>query len=106
MEVRDLSEFFKGWFIGNFEPSMLKTLEFEVAIKSFLAGESEPHHKQIIATEFTVVLSGEIEINETKFYQNQIVRINPGESANFLALSDTTVLCIKTPSIATDKVLT
>ena len=106
MKILNIAEMKLGWFIGNFEPSMLKTLEFEVAIKSFLAGESEPHHKQIIATEFTVVLSGEIEINEIKFYQNQIVRINPGESANFLALSDTTILCIKTPSIATDKVLT
>ncbi len=105
MEVRNLSEFFKGWFIGNFEPSMLKSLDFEVAVKFFSKGEFEPFHKQIIATEFTVVLSGEIAINDNKFSQNQIIRINPGESANFLALSDTTVLCIKTPSIASDKVL-
>ena len=105
MEVRNLSEFFKGWFIGNFEPSMLKSLDFEVAVKFFSKGELEPTHKQIIATEFTVVLSGEIEINNSKFSQNQIIRIDPGEGANFRALTDTTVLCIKTPSIASDKVL-
>jgi len=106
MEVRNLSEFLKGWFIGNFEPSMLKSLEFEVAIKSFSKGDFEPNHKQITAVEFTVVLSGEIEINDNKFYKNQIIRVNPGEIANFLALSDATVLCIKTPSIASDKVIT
>lgn len=105
MEVRDLSEFIKGWFIGNFEPSMCRSSSFEVAIKSFTKGDSEPLHKQIIATEFTVVLCGEISINGEAFSKDKIIRINPGENADFLALSDSTVLCIKTPSVPSDKVL-
>lgn len=105
MEVRDIDEFTKGWFIGNFEPTMLKTLEFEVGVKFFLEGDTEPLHKQLIAIEFTVVISGEIRINGTKFTRGQIIKIDPEEPADFLALTDASLLCLKTPSIPSDRVV-
>lgn len=30
----DLESMFKGWFIGNFEPSLFKTNDVEVGIKN------------------------------------------------------------------------
>jgi len=105
VEVRDISEFAKGWFIGDFEPTMLKTSDFEVGVKFFLKGDTEPLHKQIVATEFTVVVSGEIQMNDKKFVKGQIIRIDPEEPADFLALTDGSLLCLKTPSIPTDRIV-
>jgi hypothetical protein len=105
VEVRDISEFTKGWFIGDFEPTMFKTSDFEVGVKFFLKGDTEPLHKQIVATEFTVVVSGEIQMNGKKFVKGQIIRIDPEEPADFLALTDGSLLCLKTPSIPTDRVV-
>jgi hypothetical protein len=105
VEVRDILEFTKGWFIGDFEPTMLKTSDFEVGVKFFLKGDTEPLHKQIVATEFTVVVSGEIQMNGKKFAKGQIIRIDPEEPADFLALTDGSLLCLKTPSIPTDRVV-
>jgi hypothetical protein len=105
VEVRDISEFTKGWFIGDFEPTMLKTSDFEVGVKFFVEGDTEPLHKQIIATEFTVVISGDIQMNGKKFTRGQIVRIDPEEPADFLALTDASLLCLKTPSIPSDRVV-
>lgn len=105
MEVRDISEFTEGWFIGDFEPTMLKTADFEVGVKFFAKGDTELLHKQIAATEFTVVISGDIQMNGKKFSRGQIVRIDPGEPADFLALTDVSLLCLKTPSIPADRVV-
>jgi hypothetical protein len=105
VEVRDISEFTKGWFIGDFEPTMLKTSDFEVGVKFFVKGDTEPLHKQIVATEFTVVISGDIQMNGKKFTRGQIVRIDPEEPADFLALTDASLLCLKTPSIPSDRIV-
>jgi hypothetical protein len=105
VEVRNILEFTKGWFIGDFEPTMLKTSEFEVGVKFFVKGDTEPLHKQILVTEFTVVISGDIQMNGKKFTRGEIIRINPEEPADFLALTDGSLLCLKTPSIPADKVV-
>ena len=41
MELSRIELYTKGWFIGDFNPSFLKTKEVEVAYKEFKAGESE-----------------------------------------------------------------
>ena len=49
----------KGWFIGNFEPTLFNTDLFEVAVKRYNKGDSEERHTHKIATEFTMILDGE-----------------------------------------------
>ena len=48
----------KGWFVGNFEPSLYKTNEVEVAVKRYTVGDKEDAHFHKIATEFTLILNG------------------------------------------------
>ncbi|TXT33835.1 MAG: hypothetical protein FD136_645, partial [Chitinophagaceae bacterium] len=67
IEKFDLDEMVKGWFIGNFNPTLFKTNDVEVAVKKYKAGDNEPSHHHKIATEFTVVLNGVIEMNGEKF---------------------------------------
>ena len=39
MKVSKLIDFFKGWVVGNFEPSLFKTDDFEVAVIDRKNGE-------------------------------------------------------------------
>ena len=40
MKVSKLSDYTRGWIIGDFEPSILKTKDFEVAVFNHSKGES------------------------------------------------------------------
>ena len=44
MIVGKLSDTYRGWVIGDFEPSLLKTKDFEVGILTHLKGEQWPAH--------------------------------------------------------------
>ena len=57
MEITKLEDMFKGWFIGDFEPSLHKTTDVEVGIKYYNEGDYEHPHFHKVATEFTVILA-------------------------------------------------
>lgn len=93
-----------GWFAGNFDPSLYKTSDFEVAVKHYKKGDYEKKHYHKIATEFTVIVYGEVEMNKIKYKAGEIIQIEPGEATDFFVVSDmaiTTVL--KVPGAANDK---
>ena len=103
IEKHDLSEMYKGWFIGNFEPSLYKTNDVEVGVKSYIAGEYEASHYHKIATEFTVIISGEVEMSGVQYGPGAIIKIEPGTSTDFKALTDTTTVVVKVPGASNDK---
>ena len=105
MEKYKLSDMFGGWFIGNFQPTVHSTNEFEVCLKRYKKGDKEGAHFQRIATEFTLVVSGRIRLGEREFEENDIVEIPPFEIADFESLTDSVVVAIKTPSIPSDKII-
>jgi len=105
LKAERIENFTAGWFIGNFEPTISRTKDFEVAIKYFVKGETEPTHKQIIATEITGVITGSIRINNEKFIKGDLITIFPGEYADFECLEDCSLICIKFPSEPSDKIL-
>jgi quercetin dioxygenase-like cupin family protein len=105
VEKNILSDFTGGWFLGNFSPSLLLNNDFEVAIKRFEKGQTEPEHYQLTATEYTAIIMGECRIGEFYLSQGDILTIQPNESADFEALSETILVVIKTPSNPQDKVL-
>lgn len=104
MEVEKIENFTAGWFIGNFEPTIHYTKNFEVAVKYFKKGDIEPTHKQNIATEITGVIDGSIRINDQKFEKGDLIKILPGEYANFECLEDCSLICVKFPSEPRDKI--
>lgn len=100
-----LSEMRKGWFIGNFEPSLQKTNDFEVAVKSYHAGDRENSHFHKIATEFTVIVSGKVKMNDKVFESGDIIVIEPMEETDFYAITDTITTVVKVPGANNDKYL-
>jgi hypothetical protein len=103
--VYKLEDFVAGWFIGDFQPTLLKTQEVEVAVKRFKKGDTEPMHKQIVVTEISVLIYGSARIGTMDLNEGDVLVIPPGEYADFEALSDCALVCTKFPSIPSDKVL-
>jgi hypothetical protein len=103
LEKFEINNMFKGWFIGNFEPTLYQTNDVEVAIKHYKAGDFENTHYHKIATEFTVILNGQVEMNGVKYYHNDIVKVNPGVSTDFKAITDVTTVVVKIPGAPNDK---
>lgn len=103
MEISDLTTMTGGWFVGDFKPTALATGVAEVAVKSYVAGDSEARHHHRVATEVTLVLSGTARFNETVVDTGQIATIPPGESVAFKAVTDVVTVVVKVPSVAGDK---
>lgn len=95
----------KGWFVGNFDPSLLKTNDVEVAVKHYKKGESEEKHYHKVATEITVVISGKVRMNGIEYLEGDIIVIEPGESTDFEALTDAVNTVVKYPGANNDKYL-
>ncbi len=105
MKVEKLDNMTKGWFIGNFNPSLFKTNDVEVAVKSYKAGDHEDKHYHKIATEYTVIIDGEVEMNGVRYKKNDIIVMEPREATDFKAITDSTNVVVKIPGANNDKYL-
>lgn len=105
MKIARLSDMTNGWFVGDFEPSLFKTKEFEVAVQHFDAGERVDWHLHKVATEYTVIVSGKAEINGRPVADGDIIVLEPGEEADFRPLTNVITTVVKTPSVKGDKYL-
>jgi len=101
----NLNNFFKGWFIGNFEPTLDNTDDFEVAIKRYKKADYEESHVHKISTEYTIIITGTVIMNGKKYTDDDIIVIEPGEYTDFECLTDVVTCCVKTPSSKNDKYL-
>ena len=99
----NLKDMVGGWFIGDFEPSVFRTKEFEVAVKKYKAGDKESRHVHKISVEFTVIVSGKVIMNSKEYGEGEIICTIPNESSDFEALEDTVTVVVKKPSVAGDK---
>ena len=105
MKIAKLHEMTKGWFIGNFSPTLLATEAVEVAVKEYAAGFSEEWHYHKIAIEFTVIVSGDVEMNGQRYGKGDIIVISPGEGTDFKALTPVVTTVVKLPGATQDKYL-
>ena len=103
MKVARLDDMVRGWFVGDFEPTLYRTNDVEVAVKSYAAGETEARHHHKVATELTVVVSGRVRMEGRELGPGEIVTLAPGESSDFEALTEATTVAVKLPGMPDDK---
>lgn len=103
MNIKKIDDFIRGWIIGNFEPSLLKTELFEVGLMRHKAGEVWPKHYHKVGTEYNVLVSGKMIIQGKELVSGDVFVFNPGEIADPIFLEDCSVLVVKVPSILGDK---
>jgi quercetin dioxygenase-like cupin family protein len=106
MKKHNLDDMVGGWFIGHFEPTVLKTNDFEVAVKIYKKGDYEEEHYHKIATEYTLIMDGEVLMAGSKYKSGDIIHIQPNEATDFKALTDVKTVVVKVPSVKDDKYIT
>ena len=92
MKTAKLNEMTKGWFIGNFEPSLFKTNDVEVAVKTYKKGDYEAKHYHKIATEYTCIISGKVKMNGKEYTAGDIIVMHPNDATDFEALDRKSVV--------------
>lgn len=98
-----LADMTGGWIVGDFEPSIARVSEFEFGIKHYAAGTVDQRHFHKIATEVTVIVSGEAVMAGRTWKAGDIVLIEVGEEVEFSAVTDVTIAVVKFPSAPRDK---
>lgn len=93
----------RGWFIGDFEPSVMRTPLFEIGILTHKKGELWPAHYHKHAIEYNVLLDGSMCIAGEIIKSGDIFWFEPGDVADPEFLEDCRVCVVKRPSIIGDK---
>lgn len=93
----------RGWFVGDFTPSALKTQACEVALKNHKAGEQELPHYHRTSTELTLILAGQVQMRGQAWGPGDLVLIEPGEVTDFQAITDVSTVVVKVPGTPNDK---
>lgn len=92
-----------GWFIGNFEPTVFKTNDFEVSYKLHHKGEEWPKHHHKISEEINFLIRGKMLINNVLIENGKIFVIERNESVKPVFLEDCELIVVKVPSSKNDK---
>ena len=99
-----VDSFVRGWFIGDFEPSILRTKTWEMALLKHSKNEKWDFHYHSQADEVNVLLSGRMMLNGREIRARNMFTIPKKQIACPLFLEDCMILCIKTPSVIGDKI--
>lgn len=102
-KVGNLDEMTKGWFIGDFSPAVLTTSDFEIGIKKYQKGDYEKAHYHKEAEEYTVIIIGKVQMNDSVFEEGDIIQVKRKEVTDFRCLEDTITAVVKTKSVKNDK---
>ena len=95
----------KWWFVGNFEPNLIKNDELEVGIKHIDAGTQPDYHFHKRKKEYTILIKGKIICTDSglEVKEGDIICLDPFEKNDQLFLEDSIILVINTPSAQNDK---
>lgn len=103
MEVKRIENMKGGWFVGDFDPSVLRTPDFEVGYKFHPQGEKWDKHYHKKGVEITYLIRGKMQIRGRILTSGDIFTIFPNEVADPVFLEDCEVIIVKTPSVIGDK---
>ena len=103
MKVGKLDAMHRGWVIGDFEPSLLRTKDFEVGILKHYKNEKWPTHYHKIATEYNILISGSMHLCGVELVAGDTFILEPFEIAEPTFHEDCVIICIKVPSDTKDK---
>ena len=103
-EITNIEQCIRGWFIGNFDNTILKTKDFEVAYMKWKKGAPTGNHYQRIATEYNLIIRGHVLVNGKEYKDGDFFIFEPYVACECKFLKDTEIVVVKTPSIPSDKV--
>lgn len=104
MHINKIDDMHRGWFIGNFEPSVLKTKDFEVCYGRHASGEYWAEHYHHSSNEYNYLIKGRIEFDQGVVEAGDIFIFSSGEWAKPRFLEDCELIVVRIPSEPNDKV--
>lgn len=105
MKNAKLTDMIGGWLVGNFDPAVIKSKDFEFGVKRYQAGAVDAAHYHKVATEITVIISGRAVMCGKEWTDGDIIVVEPGDVVEFHAVTDVTLAVVKMPSAVADKYL-
>lgn len=103
MRVSSVKTHTQGWFIGDFDPTLLRTDLFEVAAHNYPKGFVGTPHIHKVATEYNCIISGRLIASGIELGPGDIFIYEPNEVSLVTFLENTDLVIVKTPSIPGDK---
>ena len=105
MKFDNIKNFKNSWFIGDFEPSLLRTKNFEISIQFHPKGFMGQKHYHSQSTEYNVVIKGKLKICGKEVSDGDVFIFQPFEISESEFLEDTIILVVRCPSCPSDKVI-
>lgn len=104
MKIFDIKFFEKGWFIGNFKPSLFSTEDFEIAHHFHKKGFVGEQHYHTESTEYNYIVTGKAYVNGEIISSGHGWIYEEREISDVIFLEDTNLIIIRCPSV-NDKVI-
>lgn len=101
--VYDIRDFKFGGFIGDFEPSLLRTKEFEISYKIHRAWSAWDKHIHNKMDEYNFLIQGRMRINGRVVVGGELFMLKKGEVADPVFETDCYLIVVKVPSVPGDK---
>ncbi len=103
MQVFNIKDMIKGWFVGDFEPSAFRTNNFEVGLHAYKKNNETHDHYHKESTEINLILSGKMIINGQTLKAGDIFILEPYVVSESCFLEDTQLVVVRTKSLPSDK---
>ena len=104
-KIYKMNNMFRGWYIGDFEPSAYKTKDFEAGYLLHKKGEQWDVHYHKYMTEVNFLVKGKMILNDIELNEGDIFIIDKYEIACPIFLKDCYIFVLKIPSVPGDKVI-
>lgn len=103
MNIFSLSDMKKGWIVGDFAPSVLRSQDFEVAVQTHEKGYKAPLHLHKKFIEINTIISGHMIVNGRELKAGDIFVFDVMEVSDAEFLEDTTLVVVRPGSDPDDK---
>jgi quercetin dioxygenase-like cupin family protein len=103
MIVDKIQDMVRGWFIGDFEPSIYRTDAFEVGYLLHKKGEQWPAHYHKESVEINYLVKGSMTIQGKILSSGDLFILDKGEIADPIFHEDCELVVVKVPSLPKDK---
>ncbi|NBP01758.1 MAG: hypothetical protein EBU90_16800 [Proteobacteria bacterium] len=98
-----IKDFKNGWLIGDFEPSILKTANFELGIHTHKAGVVGDKHYHKLSNEYNYIVSGRMLVNGVELEAGDVFVYKPYEVSDCRFIEDTVLVVTRDASNKQDK---
>ena len=103
MIVSNIDQYFKGWFVGDFFPSIYRNTSFEIGHHKHQKGEPTYPHYHKVTTELNYIIKGELKVSGQILREGDMWIYEANEVSDVEFLSDVELIVIRWPSVPSDK---